>query len=126
MLNIKESNLEHVKKKNQRIITNTLEFSINAFSILNRLAIKKRIRIENLDQKTMDAFFKSFNGVLNSIGKYYTEVVVINQTQSEEQTANLPELYSKFFLNTGVFLWTYSASKLTTAVENFIYFIVTL
>ena len=116
MLNLKESNLEHVKKKNERIITNTLEFSINVFSILNRLAIQKRIRIEKFDKKTMDAFFKSFNGVLNSIGKYYTEVVAINQSQSQEQSANLPELYSKFFLNTGVFLWTYSACKLTTAV----------
>jgi len=119
VLNFKENAPEQARKKTQRIITNTLQFSINSLGILNRLVIKKRFKVEKLDQKTMDTFFKSFNGVLSSIGKYYTEIVCsskFERNSPEDQTVDLPELYSKFFLNTGVFLWTFSANKLTTSV----------
>ena len=114
------------KKKNRNIIINALQFSINTFNVLNRLAIKKRFSIKQVPDKFMDTFFKSLVGVLKSITKYCTAIFASKsedsqlQESSDSEELKLENLFHKLFLNAGLFLWTYSDDTSTILVYFFI------
>lgn len=132
-----DNGLQYIRKKNEKVIINALKFSLNALNVLNHLAIKNRIRVENLDAKTMETFFKSFTSVLKSIKTFMLEVVnpgleaVDPKTNKVDDASNSDEsdiekLYHEFLLNTGVFLWRYSAHKAANVVKTFISLLVNL
>ena len=87
---------------------------------MNRLAIKKRFSIKQVQDKFMDTFFKSLVGILKSVTHYCTTIFASNSSDSQLQESwELENLFHKLFLNAGLFLWTYSADTTTTLVIDF-------
>ena len=123
--NGKNDNSTQTMKKNRNIITNALQFSINCFNVLNRLAIKKRFFINQVQDKSIETFFKSLVGVLKSITKYCAPILTKSLDDKDlEDSSNFEELkieslFHKLFLNAGLFLWTYSDDPSTTLVTFF-------
>ena len=128
--NGKNDNSTQTMKKNRNIITNALQFSINCFNVLNRLAIKKRFFINQVQDKSIENFFKSLVGVLKSITKYCAPILASLKSldgKDPEDSSNFEELklvnlFHKLFLNAGLFLWTYSDDTSTTLVIFFLNF----
>lgn len=117
-------------KKTERIVTNALQFLIHALNVLNHISIKERIPPEKLDKKCMDTFFKCFTSILKLMKKYmleeknsprkshvknYKKFDGYDDDQPEEP--DLEKLYYQLFLNSSVFLWTYSSYKSTVTVK---------
>jgi len=118
-----DTSTPQVKKKNRNIIFNALQFSINTFNVLNRLAIKKRFSIKQVQDKFIDTFFKSLVGILKSTTQYCTKTFASKSSESQLQESSdseeskLENLFHKLFLNAGLFLWTYSDDTTTTLVS---------